>query len=167
LNDIAPFDWRTFFLTRLNSTDFHAPLGGIERGGWKLTYEISPSGFLKDLEQVRRGVEMGYSIGLRLGEDGSVADVIEGMAAARAGIGPGMKILAVNGKAYSPAVLRDVVRATTDPRQRRIELLIDNEGDVRAFQVMYSEGEKYPVLERDEARPDMLSKIIAPLTWSR
>jgi predicted metalloprotease with PDZ domain len=167
LNDIAPFDWRTFFLTRLNSTDFHAPLGGIERGGWKLTYETTPSGFLKDLEQVRRGVEMGYSIGLRLGEDGSVADVIEGMAAARAGIGPGMKILAVNGKAYSPAVLRDVVRATTDPRQRRIELLIDNEGDVRAFQVMYSEGEKYPVLERDEAKPDMLSKIIAPLTWSR
>jgi predicted metalloprotease with PDZ domain len=167
LNDIAPFDWRAFFLTRLNSTDFHAPLGGIERGGWKLTYETTPSGFLKDLEQVRRGVEMGYSIGLRLGEDGSVADVIEGMAAARAGIGPGMKILAVNGKAYSPAVLRDVVRATTDPRQRRIELLIDNEGDVRAFQVMYSEGEKYPVLERDEAKPDMLSKIIAPLTWSR
>jgi predicted metalloprotease with PDZ domain len=166
LNDVAPFDWRNFLLTRLNSTDFHAPLGGIERGGWKLAYDTTPSGFLKDLEQVRRATEMGYSIGLRLNEDGSIADVIEGMAAAKAGICPGMKILAVNGKAYSPEVLRDVVRATTNPKQRRIDLLIDNEGHVATFQLTYGEGEKYPVLERDQSKPDTLSKIISPLTWS-
>ena len=110
---------------------------------------------------------MGYSIGLRLNEDGSIADVIEGMAAAKAGIGPGMKVLAVNGKAYSPEVLRDSVRATTDPKQRRIDLLIDNEGHVATYQLTYGEGEKYPVLERDQSKPDTLSKIIAPLTWSR
>jgi predicted metalloprotease with PDZ domain len=167
LNEVAPFDWRNFLLARLNSTDFHAPLGGIERGGWKLAYQTTPSGFLKDLEQVRRGTEMGYSIGLRLNADGSIADVIEGMAAARAGIGPGMKILAVNGKAYSPEVLRESVRATTDPRHGRIELLIDNEGHVATYQVAYGEGEKYPVLERDGSKPDTLGKIIAPLTWSR
>jgi predicted metalloprotease with PDZ domain len=167
LNDVAPFNWRNFLLTRLNSTDFHAPLGGIERGGWKLAYEPTPSGFLKDLEQVRRGTEMGYSIGLRLNEDGSIADVIEGMAAAKAGIGPGMKILAVNGKAYSAEVLRDFVKATIDPKQRRIDLLIDNEGHVATYQLTYGEGEKYPVLERDGSKADTLSKIIAPLTWSR
>jgi len=33
------------FFTRLNSTDFHAPPGGIERGGWKLTYEMPPGDF--------------------------------------------------------------------------------------------------------------------------
>jgi len=167
LNEVAPFDWRNFLLTRLNSTDFQAPLGGIERGGWKLVYETTPSGFLKDLESVRHATEMAYSIGLRLNADGSIADVIEGMPAAKAGIGPGMKILAVNGKAYSAEVLRDAVRATTDSRQRRVELLVDNEGHVAPFQVSYGDGEKYPVLERDQAKPDMLSKIIAPLTWSR
>lgn len=167
LNEVAPFDWRNFLLMRLNSTDFHAPLGGIERGGWKLVYETTPSGFLKDLEAVRHATEMAFSIGLRLNADGSIADVIEGLPAAKAGIGPGMKILAVNGKAYSPEVLRDAVRATTDSRQRRVELLVDNEGHVAPFQVAYGEGEKYPVLERDQAKPDMLSKIIAPLTWSR
>ena len=167
LNDIAPFDWRNFLLTRLNSTDFHAPLGGIERGGWKLAYQATPNGVLKDQEQARHGTEMGYSIGLRLNEDGSIADVIEGMAAAKAGVGPGMKILAVNGKAYTPEVLRDVVRATTDPKRRRIDLLIDNEGHVATYQLTYGEGEKYPVLERDQSKPDTLGKIIAPLTWSR
>jgi predicted metalloprotease with PDZ domain len=167
LNDVAPFDWRDFLLARLNSTDFHAPLGGIERGGWKLAYQAWPNGVLKDLEQARRGIEMGYSIGLRLNEDGSIADVIEGMAAAKAGIGPGMKILAVNGKAYSIEVLRDIVRASTDPRQQRIDLLIDNEGHVATYRLTYGEGEKYPVLERDQSKPDTLSRIIAPSTWSR
>jgi predicted metalloprotease with PDZ domain len=167
LTDVAPFDWRNFLLARLNSTDFHAPLGGIERGGWKLAYQATPNAVLKDQEQAHRGIEMGYSIGLRLNEDGSIADVIEGMTAAKAGIGPGMKILAVNGKAYSVDVLRDAVRQTIDPKQRRVDLLIDNEGHVSTFQVAYAEGEKYPVLERDQSKPDTLSKIIAPLSWSR
>ncbi len=167
LNDVAPFDWRKFLLTRLNSTDFHAPLGGIERGGWKLAYEATPSAFLKDLEQTHQGVEMGYSIGLRLNDDGLIADVIEGMPAAKAGVGPGMKILAVNGKAYSAEVLRDFVKATADPKQRRIDLLIDNEGHVATYQLAYDEGEKYPVLQRDRSKDDTLTKIIAPLTWGR
>jgi C-terminal processing protease CtpA/Prc len=104
---------------------------------------------------------------LRLNEDGSIADVIEGMAAAKAGIGPGMKIIAVDGKAYSAKVLRAFVRATTDPKHRRLDLLIDNEGYVASYQLTYGEGEKYPILQRDGSKPDMLSKIIAPLTWSR
>jgi predicted metalloprotease with PDZ domain len=167
LNDVAPYDWRNFLLTRLNSTDFHAPLGGIERGGWKLVYQGTPNGFLKDFEQLRRTTEMGYSIGLRLNDDGTIADVIDGMAAAKAGIGPGMKLVAVNGKVYAPEVLRDFVRATNDPKQRRLELLVNNEGQLETHQLTYGEGERYPVLERDQSKTDLLSKIIAPLTWTR
>jgi hypothetical protein len=78
-----------------------------------------------------------------------------------------MKVLAVNGKAYSTEILRDAIKATTDPRQRRIDLLIDNEGHIESHVLTYADGEKYPVLERDATKSDMLSKIIAPLTWSR
>ena len=112
-------------------------------------------------------MELGYSIGLRLSSDGRIGDVIEGSPASKAGIGPGMKIVAVNGKAYSTEMLRETIKATTDPKQRRIDLLIDNEGHVENHQLTYGEGEKYPALERDASKPDMLSKIIAPLTWSR
>jgi predicted metalloprotease with PDZ domain len=167
LNEVAPFDWRNFLQTRLNSTDAGAPLGGIERSGWRLAYQTTPNAYLRDWESVRQATELGFSIGLRLGSDGRVGDVIEGSAAAKAGIGPGMKIVAVNGKAYSAQILRDAIKATTDPRQRRIDLLIDNEGHIENHAVTYAEGEKYPVLERDATKPDMLSKITAPLTWSR
>jgi predicted metalloprotease with PDZ domain len=163
LNDVAPYDWRNFLLTRLNSTDFHAPLGGIERGGWRLVYQATPNGFLKDFEQVRKITELGFSIGLRLQEDGTIADTIEDMAATRAGIGPGMKLIAVNGKAYSAEVLRDAVQ--TSKGGGRIELLVDNEGQLETHKLDYREGEKYPLLERDASKPDVLSRIIAPLTW--
>jgi predicted metalloprotease with PDZ domain len=167
LNEVAPFDWRNFLLTRLNSTDFHAPLGGIERSGWKLAYQATPNGYLRDLEQVRQETELAYSIGLRLSSDGRIGDVIEGSPASKAGIGPGMKVVAVNGKAYTAEILRDAIKGTTDPKQRRIDLLIDNEGHIENHPLTYAEGEKYPLLERDASKADMLSKIIAPLTWSR
>ena len=167
LNDVTPFDWRNFLQVRLYSTDVHAPLVGIERGGWKLGYQAMPSAYLSDLESVRHGVELGYSIGLRLHGDGLIGDVIEGSPASKAGIGPGMKVIAVNGKSYSSEILRDAIKATTDPKQRRIDLLIDNEGHIENHQLTYGEGEKYAVLERDSSKPDLMSKIIAPLTWSR
>jgi predicted metalloprotease with PDZ domain len=167
LNEVAPFDWRNFLLTRLNSTDFHAPLGGIERSGWKLAYQATPNGYLRDLEQVRQETELAYSIGLRLSSDGRIGDVIEGSPASKAGIGPGMKVVAVNGKAYTAEILRDAIKGTTDPKQRRIDLLVDNEGHIENHPLTYAEGEKYPLLERDASKADMLSKIIAPLTWSR
>src|SRR5437868_509488 len=135
LNEVTPFDWRNFLQARLYSTDFHAPLGGIERGGWKLDYQATPSAYLSDLESVRHGVELGYSIGLRLHGDGLIGDVIEGSPASKAGIGPGMKVIAVNGKSYSSEILRDAIRATTDPKQRRIDLLVDNEGHIENHQL--------------------------------
>src|SRR6184192_1613459 len=128
LNEVTPFDWRNFLQARLYSTDFHVPFGGIERGGWKLGYQATPSAYLNDLESVRHGVELGYSIGLRLHGDGVIGDVIEGSPASKAGIGPGMKVIAVDGKSYSSEILRDAIKATTDPKQRHIDLLIENEG---------------------------------------
>src|SRR5204862_91054 len=43
LNAIAPYDWRTFWTTRLASTQPGAPLGGVTASGWKLTYTKTPS----------------------------------------------------------------------------------------------------------------------------
>ena len=53
----------------------------------------------------------GYSLGLELSDDGGITDTIEGMLAAKAGIGPGMKVVAVNGRRFSPEILRDAIKA--------------------------------------------------------
>jgi predicted metalloprotease with PDZ domain len=163
LNEVAPYDWRAFLNQRLWSTDAHAPLGGVERGGWRLAYDATRSQHVQDLEEGRERVEMAYSLGLRLNTEGLIADVLPGTPAAQAGLSPGMTLVAVDGKAYKPSVLRDAV-AASKTRKTPIQLLVNNEGALQTHSVDYHGGEQYPHLLRDNSKPDLLDQIIAPLT---
>ena len=110
LNAVAPYDWRGLLDTRLNSTDPHAPLGGIENAGWHLVYTGEPNDNMRAAEVVNKGVDCRFTLGLALKDDGTVQDVIATMPAAQAGMGPGMKLIAVNGRRYSADLLRDAIR---------------------------------------------------------
>jgi C-terminal processing protease CtpA/Prc len=90
--------------------------------------------------------------------DGTIRDTVEGMIAAKAGIGPGMKIIAVNGRAFTPDAWHDAIRAAkTDPSP--IELIVENTEYFRVVKLDYHGGEKYPHLVRDESKPDLLTEI--------
>ncbi|PYS80983.1 MAG: peptidase M61 [Acidobacteria bacterium] len=162
LNEVAPNDWRTFLNQRLWSNDFHAPLAGLERGGWRLAYDNVRSERIQDMEDARDRVEMGYSLGLRLDTKGLIADVIPGMPAFAARLGPGMTVVAVDGKAYSPGVLRDAVAASKTSKAP-INLLVNNEGALQNYSLDYHGGEQYAHLLRDNSKPDLLDQIIAPV----
>ena len=92
-------------------------------------------------------------------EDGTITDIVEAMLAAKAGIGPGMKIIAVNGRRFSGEVWRDALRAGKNSKDP-LELIVENTAYYRTFKLDYHEGEKYPHLVRDDSKPDMLSDII-------
>jgi predicted metalloprotease with PDZ domain len=111
---------------------------------------------------VRKTLDLTESIGLLLGEDGRIYDVIYDSPSYKAGIGPGMRITAVNGSQYSPTVLKEAVeaaQATTAP----IRLIIANGTQVQTYSVDYHDGIRYPHLERNESRPDYLEEILHPL----
>jgi predicted metalloprotease with PDZ domain len=159
LNQVAPHDWRGFWTERLGNHGPGAPLGGIEGSGWKLVYDDVRSEQVKAQEADRNIVNAAYSIGLWLKVDGSITDTVEGMPAAQAGIGPGMMVAAVNGRKFSPQVLRDALqkgRASSET----LDLLVENTEYYRTFKLDYHGGEKYPHLVRDETKPDLLSEII-------
>ena len=159
LNQVAPYDWASFWNARLTNFGPGAPLGGIEQTGWKLTYEDTPTDYFRSDEKEAGQVQEAYTIGLRLREDGSIIDTIEGMMAAKAGIGPGMKVIAVNGRRFSADLLHDAIKAAKGGRDP-IELLVENTDYYRTFKLDYHEGEKYPRLVRDESKPDLLSEIL-------
>jgi predicted metalloprotease with PDZ domain len=164
LQQVAPYDWRTFFDTRLESLSPKAPLGGITQGGWRLVYRDSVPGAYQALETARKFVDLTYSIGIRLRKsDGTIEDVVPGSAAANAGMAPGMKLLAANGRKWTPDILRAAVRATRT-RKQPLELLADNADFYRTFKLDYRDGERYPYVERDPAKPDLVSEILRPLT---
>ncbi|MDI1446840.1 hypothetical protein [Polyangium sp. 6x1] len=165
LQAVAPYDWKGFFDARLSSTSPRAPLGGIEASGWKLTYTDKPNEIAEVIDrEYRRVADFSYSIGLRVrtrNEDGQILDAVHGMPAARAGLAPGMKLIAVNGRQWSADELRSALR-TAKKTRKPLELLVENAGFYRTYFVNYTEGEKYPHLVRDASRPDLLREIIKP-----
>ena len=161
LDQVAPYDWRGFWTQRLGNHGPGAPLGGIEGSGWKLVYDDTRSELVRTREDDREVVNAAYSIGLWLKEDGSITDTVEGMPAAQAGIGPGMKLIAVNGRKFSAEILRDTLRQGKSGSSA-LELLVENTEYYKTFKLDYHGGEKYPHLVRDEATPDLLSDIIKP-----
>jgi len=160
LNQVAPYDWRKFLNDRLWSTAPHAPLGGVEASGWKLTYTDKPGDTLSNMEAERHYVDVGHSIGLVLKDDGMVLDSYFFKPAFQAGITPSMKLIAVNGRKFSSEVLRDAIRHAKDSKEP-IELLIQNADYFKTYKLDYHEGEKYPLLQRND-KPDTLSDIIRP-----
>jgi predicted metalloprotease with PDZ domain len=161
LNEVAPFDWRNFFQQRVYSVNSRAPLGGIEGGGWKLVYRDTRSDMVKNVEATSKGTDLSFSIGLSLKEDGAILDVIPGLPAERAGIGPGMKLLAVNNRRWKPELLRTAIKdAKSDTAS--VELLVEN-GDVfKICRLEYHGGERYSHLERNGTKRDWLTEIAKP-----
>ncbi len=159
LNEVTPYDWKGFFQKRVYDIARQVPLEGIEQAGWKLIFNAKPN----DWEQSPLA-GLRYSIGMTVqagkDKDGTVLDVVPGMAAAEAGIAPGMKLVAVNGQPWSPEILLDALKAPgTPPRQ---ELLVENAGHLRTYGLEYGGGPRHPHLERDPSRPDLLGEIIKP-----
>jgi predicted metalloprotease with PDZ domain len=151
LNSVAPYDWAGFLNKRLDSTAAEAPVGGIENGGWKVQYTAEP---LK-LPGRRGNVGDEYSIGLSLGQDGAVNESIVGSPAFQAGVGPGMKVIGVNGHIYTSDVLEDAIKAG-EP----ISLLVVIDDYYKTLNVDYRGGAKFPHLVRDDAKPDLLDDLI-------
>jgi predicted metalloprotease with PDZ domain len=162
LNGIAPNDWRTFFTIRLQSLSPHAPMGGIEKSGWKLAYRDTMSSMHESLEARDKVTDLRYSLGMLVGEDGTLLDVIPDRPAAKAGLSPNMKLIAVDGRKYSKNIIRDALKAgknSTTP----LQLLAANGEFYKTYAVGYHGGERYPYLERDPSVPDLLGKIISPV----
>jgi len=163
LNEVAPYDWAGLLRERVAATSTRAPLGGIEGGGWKLVYNDKPNLFTQAEEKLAKFGDFSYSLGFTASEEGKLDDVIVGSPAYRSGLGPGMKLVAVNGRKWSPPVLREALKSAPGSGQP-IELLVENAQFFKTYSVVYHDGEKNPHLERVSERPDILGDILKPLS---
>ncbi|WP_394829425.1 hypothetical protein [Pendulispora albinea] len=81
--------------------------------------------------------------------------------AARAGLQPGATVVAVNGRKYAADVLRKAIAASKGA-DSSIELLTERDGLYRTCRVSWNQGGRYPHLERNPTKPDLLAAILAP-----
>ena len=160
LNGIQPYNWAAFFEERLHATSSHAPLQGIERGGWKLTYSSERGEMIKANEEIRKKADFRYSLGLVVKEDGTIMDVAYDGPARKAGVTPSVKLIAVNGREFNFTVLREAVKASASNSQP-VALLIKNGEYYQTYQVDYHGGERYPHLVRVDSSADLLAQIVS------
>jgi len=161
LNAIVPNDWSAFLNERLHTKSPHAPLNGIVDGGYKLEYNDQSNEYEHALETRDHGLNAWYSLGMVTAE-GAIRDVLVGSLAFKAGLGPGMKLVAINGRKANEELLHSAIRDSKTSKDP-IELIVENAGYFKIVKLDYHEGEKYPHLVRQASTPATLDEILKPL----
>jgi predicted metalloprotease with PDZ domain len=167
LNTVVPYDWATFLHDRVDKINPRADLAGIEQGGYKLVYREKPSATENAVAGAAgprgRGLDCWFSIGLRIGADGSIFDVRWNGPADKARLAPGEKIMAVDGQIYSSDALKAAIR-TAKGNSEPIHLIVQADAFVSTVDLDYHDGQRYPALERVDGAPAYLDDITKPLT---
>jgi len=159
---VAPHDWRGFFAGRVERIRAAPPLEGIEAAGWRLGWAAEPSAREKSDALANETTNLSGSIGLVLGKENRIVDVVPGSPAAKAGIPSGARLLGVNGRVVGKERLADALAGSA--RGEPIDLLVQDADVFLGARLDYRGGPRHPALLRGEGRPDLLAAIAAPRT---
>jgi predicted metalloprotease with PDZ domain len=158
LNAIEPYEWAKFLRERIDANA--PPMDGFAAAGWKLVYTDKASDYQKTTEAEMKAIDYSTSIGITVStKDSKISDVRWNGPAFNAGITTSTTLIAVNGREFTPEKLREAVAATSSGTP--IELLVKNGEVYRTYRLVYSDGLRYPHLERIPGATDRLSAILA------
>lgn len=160
LCDIAAHDWAGFLTARLESRDQRAPLGGLERGGYRLAYRKTPNDFAVVTDASESILNLRFSLGVSVATDGTLQEVIWEGPAYHAGLVAGARLAAVNGRAYDTDGLKQAITAAE--QSGSVEVLVERGKRSQAARIEYSGGHRYPHLEPIEGARARLDEIHAP-----
>ena len=165
LNKVQPYDWATFLRSRVDGHGPGAPLDGLARAGWKLVYRDTPTAFLKADEERAKSTDLTYSLGVVIDKDGKLGRLLWDGPAFKAGLSGNTTLLAVNGTAYTPKLLKAAITAARDGKNGSapINLLVKKGKQFQTVALDYHGGLKYPQLERIPGTTDRLGAILQPL----
>ncbi len=161
LHAVQPHDWASLLRERLDSHGPGAPLEGLARAGWRLAYSDTPSENFRAGEARAKLNDFADSLGLRIGPEGRLAEVLWDSPAFQAGLTMASTLVAVNMRAYTPEVLKAAIVANQGG-QAPIELLVREGTRFRQVRIDWRGGLRYPRLERIPGSPDRLSALYAP-----
>ena len=160
LNAVHPYDWATFLHQRLQTPAQPAPVGGIERAGYRLVWRDTPNIYDKARMAMSKSYDLTHSLGLTIDKDGIAGAILWDGPAFRADIVNGTKIVAVDGFAYSRDRLEAAIKAALDGKTP-VRLLVERGGRYRDVAIEYHGGLRWPWLERTGTGPDWFDRLFA------
>ena len=161
LNKVQPYDWAAFLRTKLDGHGPGAPLDGLARAGWKLVYTDTPTDYLKAVDDRNKVLDLTYSLGFTVAQDGAIRNVVWDGIGFRAGLAANTTVMAVNDRVYKPELLKAAIRDAKDGQP--IRLLVKKGNVLRTIALDYRDGLRYPRLERIPGTKDRLEEIFAAL----
>lgn len=159
LNRLQPYDWRSYFDRKVYSVAPEAPLDWINGSGYRLVYTSEPTKWWKSMEGST--TDLSYSGGMRINREAKVSRLVWGSAAYNAGITKGTEILAVNGKEYSPDLIKTALKDAAG-KGPAVKLLIKNMIGYRTVELDWHGGLRYPRLIKIGKGQGFLDALLAP-----
>ncbi|WP_333605449.1 M61 family metallopeptidase [Novosphingobium sp.] len=147
LNQVYPYDWAAFLKTRLYLPGQPAPLKGLEMAGYKLVWKERPNAFDKGVTDGNKSLDLTYSLGFTLDNDGDVTSTLWDGPGYNAGVVNGTKIVAVNGRAFTKDILKDAITMAKTANAGPIALLIRRGDRYETVEIAYHGGLRWPWLE--------------------
>jgi len=154
------YDWDGLIRKRLERPVETLEIDLPQRLGWRLEMTNEPDELHREAERNRSGVDLRRSIGIAVDAEGEVTAIKPGSLADAAEMAHGMRIIAVNDLAFTPQRMKRAVERS--PETGVISMTVDFEGLVERRTIRYRGGRRHPVLVRDEASQDLLSRIASP-----
>jgi predicted metalloprotease with PDZ domain len=161
LQKIQPYDWAGFLRAKLDGHGPGAPLDGLARAGWKLVYTDTPTDYLKGADERNKVLDLTYSLGFTVAQDGAVRNVVWDGLAFRAGLAANATVMAVNDRVYKPELLKTAIKEAKDGKP--VRLLVRKGNVLRTVSLDYRGGLRYPRLERIPGTKDRLTTIYTAL----
>jgi len=163
LNRVQPYDWAGYLRHRTADYTQHAPLEGINEGGYKLVYTDTPTDWFRQGERKSKAVDLTYSGGFSVASAGGrVSSVLWDSPAFNAGLTVGSTILAVNGRSFDGDALKEAIRAAKDNREP-VHLLVQSGDTYRTLDLDWHGGLRYPRLQQTAGGKGTLDALLAPL----
>jgi predicted metalloprotease with PDZ domain len=155
-----PYDWHAFIDKYVYQVNAQPPTEGLEVAGWQLVYNNTSNNkvFYEDLPGAPT-YRAAASLGMEIAKDGTIVDVIPGTPAYKAGLGPSMVILAVDGHNYSSDALDEAI---AHPMDHKISVLVRNFDTLQTHELSYAGGVRHPHLARISGSHDYLTEILTP-----
>ena len=160
LDSVVGHDWKPLIKQRLENRDMGAPLAGLERGGYRLVYREARTPFCRSFDALVGQFDLRFSVGLNIGSNGLVQEVMWGGPAFQAGLVAGAQIETVNGQPYSEAAIGEAVDAARSGEPVTLEVLV--RGRPRRIVIPYAGGHRFPHLEPIPGARKRLDEILTP-----
>jgi predicted metalloprotease with PDZ domain len=161
LNKVQPYDWAGFLRAKLDGHGPGAPLDGLARAGWKLVYTDTPTDYIKGYDDRNKSLDLTYSLGFTVAQDGAIRNVVWDGLAFRAGLAANTTVMAVGDRVYKPELLKAAIKDAKDGKP--IRLLVKKGNVLRTVSLDYRGGLRYPRLERIAGTKDRLEAIFKAL----